>query len=197
MHGLGSAKIFLFEGFRLDRSRGGLFRVDQDGIASPVSIGSRAVALLGLLVERQGELISKDEIMELVWPGMVVEDGNLTVQISALRRILDQNREDGSCIQTVPRRGYRFVAAVKRVEPASPPISTVTSDKGEGAPVTENGRLQGPEAASPPADKQPAAASPYYDRLRAVVIGTVILAVAFVAAAASINWHSPWSGEAR
>jgi TolB-like protein/Flp pilus assembly protein TadD len=87
----------------------------------PVALGSRALDLLGLLVDRQGELVSKDVIMEAVWPGMVVEEGNLTVQISTLRRILDQNREDGSCIQTVPGRGYRFIAPVRRVEPDARP----------------------------------------------------------------------------
>ena len=101
MDRLGSADIFLFERFRLDSSGGGLFRLDQGGSAAPVPLGSRALDLLGLLVERQGELVSKDAIMEAVWPGTVVE-GNLTVQVSTLRRILDQNREEASCIQTVP-----------------------------------------------------------------------------------------------
>ena len=54
MDRLGSADILFFEGFRLDRSGGGLFRLDQEGIAEPVVIGSRALDLLGLLVERQG-----------------------------------------------------------------------------------------------------------------------------------------------
>jgi hypothetical protein len=52
----------------------------------------------------------------LPWPGTVVEDNNLNVQISTLRRVLDQDRSQGSCIQTVPGRGYRFVAPVTRVE---------------------------------------------------------------------------------
>jgi DNA-binding winged helix-turn-helix (wHTH) protein len=119
MDRLGSGDIFLFEGFRLDRSGGGLFRLDQADTAAPVALGSRALDLLGLLVERQGELVSKDAIMETVWSRMVVEEGNLTVHISALRRILDQNREKGSSIQTVPGRGYRFTAPVTRVEPAA------------------------------------------------------------------------------
>jgi TolB-like protein/class 3 adenylate cyclase len=53
--------------------------------------------------------------METVWPGTVVEDNNLTVQISTLRRVFDQARAEGSCIQTVAGRGYRFVAAVTRI----------------------------------------------------------------------------------
>src|SRR5262252_8753289 len=105
---LESADILLFEGFRLDC--GGLSRLDDAGHLIPVPLGSRALDLLGLLAGRQGELISKDEIMAAVWPQTVVEENNLTVQIAALRRILDRDRENGSCIQTVPGRGYRFVA---------------------------------------------------------------------------------------
>ncbi|MBV9587694.1 MAG: winged helix-turn-helix domain-containing protein, partial [Alphaproteobacteria bacterium] len=119
MDGLGSADIFLFEGFRFDRPSGGLFRLDETGVAAPVALGSRALDLLGLLLERQGTLVSKAEIMEAVWPRTIVEDGNLTVQISALRRILDRDRKSGSCIQTVPGRGYRFVAPLARDQNAA------------------------------------------------------------------------------
>ena len=104
--------IFLFQGFRLDRRGGSLFREADDSAPIPVAIGLRALDLLGLLVERQGALVTKNEIMGAVWPKTVVEEGNLTVQISGLRRILDQGRAGGSCIQTVAGRGYRFVGAV-------------------------------------------------------------------------------------
>jgi TolB-like protein/cytochrome c-type biogenesis protein CcmH/NrfG len=116
MNGLGSADIFQFEGFRFDRTGGCLFRMDGPGVAEPIILGSRALALLGLLVERQGQLVSKDQIFAAVWPGIAVEEANLTVQISALRRMLDRDRDDGSYIQTVPGRGYRLVALVTRVE---------------------------------------------------------------------------------
>jgi len=127
--------IFLFEGFRLDR--GGLFWLDQAGIATPVALGSRALDLLGLLVSRYGELISKYDIMQAVWPRTVVEENNLTVQISALRRILDAGRTQGSCIQNVPGRGYRFVASVTRAEPAFRSSDSVSGD-GIGEPITKN-----------------------------------------------------------
>jgi TolB-like protein/Flp pilus assembly protein TadD len=103
---------FLFEGFRLDR-RSGLFRRDN-GAAAPITIGSRALDILGVLIARAGEVVSKDEIIGAVWPGTAVEDSNLTVQVSALRRVLDRDRSEGSCIQTVAGRGYRFVPAVTR-----------------------------------------------------------------------------------
>jgi DNA-binding winged helix-turn-helix (wHTH) protein len=61
--------ILLFEGFQFDRRAGRLFRLDQAGIATPVALGGLALDLLGLLLRRQGELVSKDEIMAVVWPG--------------------------------------------------------------------------------------------------------------------------------
>jgi DNA-binding winged helix-turn-helix (wHTH) protein len=109
---LGTADIFLFEEFRLDRQGDGLSRRDESGVFVPVQIGSRALDILGVLVERPGELVSKKEIMAAVWRRTVVENANLTVQISALRRVLDHGRSDESCIQTVAARGYRFTAAV-------------------------------------------------------------------------------------
>jgi TolB-like protein len=107
--GSGSANRFLFEGFRLDHA--GLSRLGQAESAAPVPLGSRALDLLRLLVERRGQLVSKDEIIETVWQGMAIEEANLTVQVSALRRVLDQGRKE-SCIQTVIGRGYRFIAAI-------------------------------------------------------------------------------------
>ena len=69
-----------------------------------------------MLVERPGELVSRAEIIDGVWPETAVDDSNLNVQIAALRRVLDEARTEGSCIQTVPGRGYRFTAPVTRVE---------------------------------------------------------------------------------
>src|SRR6516164_11194772 len=100
MQGLAPSDIFLFENFRLDQ-RGVLLAPDDDGTFSPVPIGSRALDILRVLIERAGEIVSKDEIIAAVWPDTVVEDSNLPVQISALRRVLDNGRSSGSRIQTV------------------------------------------------------------------------------------------------
>ena len=67
MDALATPDAFLFEGFRLDRR--GLSRRDDNGGFVPVPIGSRALEVLGVLVERAGDLVSKDEIMNAVWPG--------------------------------------------------------------------------------------------------------------------------------
>jgi DNA-binding winged helix-turn-helix (wHTH) protein len=111
-----STDIFLFERFRFNRRAGGLICLDND---AEVAVGSRALDVLSVLIERAGDLVSKDEIMDAVWQETVVEDANLTVQISALRRVLDLRRSEGSCIQTVAMRGYRFVAAVTRHKQAA------------------------------------------------------------------------------
>jgi pentatricopeptide repeat protein len=107
--------VFLFEGFRLDRQARTLFRRDKAGAFVPIAIGSRAPEVLGVLVGRAGDLVSRDELMGAVWPATAVEDANLNMQIAALRRVLDEGRADGSCIQTVPGRGYRFAVPVTLV----------------------------------------------------------------------------------
>src|SRR5271165_1344608 len=120
-----SSDIFLFEEFRLDRLGGGLFRCDDHGAFVPVAIGSRALDILVALIERRGDIVSKEEILAAGWPRTVVAEGNLFVQISALRRVLDGTQSGQSCIQTVTGRGYRFIAPVTRcavdgVEPSVP-----------------------------------------------------------------------------
>jgi adenylate cyclase len=140
MEALSSADISLFEGFRLDRRGGVLSRRGEQGVFAPIAIGGRALDVLGVLIERPGDLVSRDEIIEAVWPGTVVEDSNLNVQVAALRRILDNGRPEGSCIQTVAGRGYRFVAPVTRGEPAAPPrrLTTILA-----ADVASYSRLMG------------------------------------------------------
>ena len=119
---LATGDIFLFEEFRLDRRGDGLARRDERGVFVPVSIGLRTLDILVVLVERSGSLVTKEEIMAAVWGRTVVENANLTVQISALRRKLDHRRsEEGSCIQTVAARGYRFLPTVTIGKPALRP----------------------------------------------------------------------------
>jgi len=131
MEALCSTDIFLFEGFRLDRR--GLFRRCEDAALTPVEIGSRALEVLRVLLQRPGELLSRHEIMAAAWPRMVVGNNNLNVQISTLRRALDQKDAQGSSsIQTVPGCGYRFVAPVTRVE--ADPYSAIQTFSHGGEP---------------------------------------------------------------
>jgi TolB-like protein/tetratricopeptide (TPR) repeat protein len=116
----------------------GPFRLDMDAEmlfsgARPIVLGQRAVALLRLLLERAGEPVSKDALFEAAWPGLAIEDSNLTVQIAALLRVFDEAGGNAHWIETMPRRGYRYVgpAAVTRGAAAasSPPMPPVLPDK--------------------------------------------------------------------
>src|SRR5882724_11312054 len=98
---------FAFGPFRLVAARHELL---AQGV--PVAIGQRALDVLLVLVRHHGALVTKDELMAEVWPGVVVEENNLAVHISALRKILGQTPEGKSYLQTVAGRGYRFVAPV-------------------------------------------------------------------------------------
>jgi len=78
----------------------------------PAPLGSRALEILIVLLERPRELISKQELMSRVWPNIFVEPANLTVHISALRRMLRDGRDGNRFIINIPGRGYSFVAPV-------------------------------------------------------------------------------------
>jgi DNA-binding winged helix-turn-helix (wHTH) protein len=78
----------------------------------PVHLGSRALEILIVLLERPGELITKQELLARVWPNIFVEPANLTVHISALRRTLRDGRDGNRFIINIPGRGYGFVGDV-------------------------------------------------------------------------------------
>jgi DNA-binding winged helix-turn-helix (wHTH) protein len=77
-----------------------------------VALGSRALDILIILLERPGELVSKQELMARIWPNVFVEPANLTVHMSALRRMLRDGRDGNRFIINIPGRGYSFVAPV-------------------------------------------------------------------------------------
>jgi DNA-binding winged helix-turn-helix (wHTH) protein len=86
---------YRFERFELQPTRR---RLLENG--RPVALGQRAFDVLLMLVERAGELVSKDELLAMVWPGMVVEENNLQVQVSALRKAaMDRARTDPRCVR--------------------------------------------------------------------------------------------------
>jgi DNA-binding winged helix-turn-helix (wHTH) protein len=78
----------------------------------PVGLGSRALEILTALVERPGELVSKQELMARVWPDTFIEPSNLTVHVSALRRTLRDGRDGNRFIINIPGRGYKFVGSI-------------------------------------------------------------------------------------
>lgn len=190
MDALASVDVLLFESFRLDKCRGHLLKKDEDGAWRPIEIGSRALDVLAILANRQGALLSKDEIMAAAWPGIVVDDNNLAVQISALRRVLDRNRAESSCIQTVPGRGYRFVAPVVRTKSAVPPVALPPSGNGSDKHITVDEQFQGRPGIPARPDEPPTQIS---RRSRRGMIAGVI-GILFLVAAGVVGWHLHLSG---
>jgi predicted ATPase/DNA-binding winged helix-turn-helix (wHTH) protein len=85
---------------------------------TPVRLGSRAFDILAALVERAGEVVGKEELIARAWPQTFVEEANLKLQVSALRRALGDGQGDNRYVITVAGRGYNFVAPVRHEEPA-------------------------------------------------------------------------------
>src|SRR5229473_2620045 len=94
---------------------------------TPVRLGGRAFDVLAALVERAGEVVGKEELIARAWPQTFVEEANLKMQVSALRRALGDGQGGYRYVVTVPGRGYNFVAPVHHEEaaPASPRPTTV------------------------------------------------------------------------
>jgi predicted ATPase/DNA-binding winged helix-turn-helix (wHTH) protein len=102
------APVYHFGPFRFDPVRRDLTR---DG-APVAAAGGRALALLAGLLERPGELVTKDELYDKAWPGLLVEESNLSAQMRSLRVLLDDAARPHRWIATVPGRGYRFTGAL-------------------------------------------------------------------------------------
>jgi TolB-like protein/Flp pilus assembly protein TadD len=114
--------LYEFGPFRLDASARVLLR---DGAVVPLT--PKALEILAVLVKNRGELVSKEELMKAVWPDAFVEEGSLTQNISILRKVLGPDADGGPYIETMAKRGYRFVAQVRKVEsngskPAAAPV---------------------------------------------------------------------------
>lgn len=101
--------MYQFGPFQLDPVKRLLFR-EQQGVSLP----PKAFDLLLLLIENRGRVVDRNELMEKLWPDTFVEQINLNVHVSSLRKALGEQPDEHSYIVTVPRRGYSFVAAVKK-----------------------------------------------------------------------------------
>src|SRR5882724_3264514 len=99
-----------FGDFRVDSVERVLLRQGE-----PVALTQKLFDILLLLVENNGHVVEKDRLMNEIWPGTFVEEGNLTQNISVLRKALGDGARGHQYIQTVPRRGYRFVGRVDQI----------------------------------------------------------------------------------
>jgi TolB-like protein/Tfp pilus assembly protein PilF len=102
--------VYEFGPFQFDAGDGLLLR---DG--TPVVLTPKSLDMLRVLVENRGRLLHKNDLMKLVWPDSFVEEGNLSHHVFAVRKALDDDKGSATYIETVPKRGYRFIAPVKEV----------------------------------------------------------------------------------
>ncbi len=156
-------RVYQFGPFRADTRRCMLFRGAQS-----VPLSRMAFELLRVLIEHRGETVAKERLMERLWPDRIVEEANLTQTIFVLRKALGDHPETPRYIQTVARRGYRFVAPVQ--EPAG------------------DGDLPAPSAGAAEA-MAPRRMHPGLKAAGALVLLAAALALAW--------WLSPWGGQAR
>lgn len=124
------AHCYEFGPFRLDAVKRLLLR---DGVVVPLQ--AKDFETLVALVEHRGEVLSKEELMKLVWPDSFVEEGNLSVHIFALRRALGETPDDHRYIVTVPGRGYSFVAEARESSQEAAAIDSSAAPRGQWEPV--------------------------------------------------------------
>ncbi|MCA1604334.1 MAG: winged helix-turn-helix domain-containing protein, partial [Acidobacteria bacterium] len=167
-----SAKhVYEFGPFHLDAGERILLRDGQ-----PVPLKAKTFDLLLVLVENGGHLLEKDELMKRVWPDTFIEEANLTVYISALRKALGEGATDHQYIETVPKHGYRFVAKVRELPDESGGL------KGNFKPQVEQGSDPG---SAPALGTMASAVRPYSWRHPS---RQVWLATALVLLTGSIVW---------
>ncbi len=155
-----SRLLYEFGPFRLEPDEHTLLR---DG--KPSSLTPKAFELLLLLVRHPGRLVTKDQIMESIWPGSFVEEANITVLISTLRKVLGETETGEPYITTVPKKGYRFSVVVTLV------------GQDEPAPESPSPQLQSPQRGR--------------HRRRTESLAFVLLAALFAMAAYLTFRHSP------
>jgi DNA-binding winged helix-turn-helix (wHTH) protein/TolB-like protein/Tfp pilus assembly protein PilF len=188
-----TGSYYEFGEFRLEPAEQLLTRKDR-----AIPLPPKAFDLLVYLVQNHGRLVAKDQIMQTVWPGSFVEEANLTVTISLLRKALGDKESGSQHIETVPKKGYRFVAAVSEGElgDGAMPRQGVIAGPPESAPrpfIASPGSTKGPVALeapaaplSPSAEMSAAAGSATLERKRrprfmflsTVAVATVVLGTA-------------------
>jgi eukaryotic-like serine/threonine-protein kinase len=120
---LARGEIYRFASFRLNVPERVL---ERDG--KPVSVSPKAWEVLRVLVAYRGRVVEKQVLMDEVWPGIFVEENNLAFNISVLRKVLGENAAEPKFIETVPKRGYRFIAPVDDESCESRPVANLVDD---------------------------------------------------------------------
>jgi DNA-binding winged helix-turn-helix (wHTH) protein len=166
---LSTNALYEFGRFRLDPSEH-LLLCDGKGIP----LTPKSLEILLVLVQSNGRLMSKEDLMQKVWPDSFVEEANLTVNISALRRALGDASDGEQYIETVPKRGYRFVASVTEVREESQATQPLQPPKEENL-------------AAPPGPPAPQSVRKFPSKVMA--LGLVLLGIALAVSYSAYRQH--------
>lgn len=131
--------IYLFNQFHLDPAQKILLRDGERVLLNP-----KTFQMLLALVEAEGRVISKDDLIAKVWPDVVVEESNLTKNISQLRRALANGHDGAELIETIPKIGYRFLVPVQKneVQPETPGATPMSDGVATRPPVAHAWKLR-------------------------------------------------------
>ena len=137
-------RVYEFGNFRLDTAE----RVLQSA-GRPISITPKALELLTVLVENRGHIVAKEDLMRQVWPGTFVEENNLAFNVSVLRKLFGESGAAPRYIETIPKRGYRFIAEVIEIPANGRPRSPSSLDQpADGTEAVASGARCMPRRAS-------------------------------------------------
>src|SRR5688572_16058023 len=103
--------VYLFEGYRLDVARRMLYRGEREVVLPP-----KAIETLIALIDLRGEIVSKGDLMKIIWADTIVEESNLDHYLHVLRKALGEKSDGQSFIETLRRRGYRFTSEVRVID---------------------------------------------------------------------------------
>lgn len=117
-------QVYRFDSFQVDESKRQLLREGR-----PVPLSRKAFDLLLVLLENNGRAVTKNELLDKVWPDQFVEEVNLTVQVAALRKALCEQKDNARYILTIPRHGYRFVAEFRTEGETKPIVEPQTASR--------------------------------------------------------------------
>jgi DNA-binding winged helix-turn-helix (wHTH) protein/TolB-like protein len=169
--------LYEFGPFQIDVGNRLLLRAGE-----PVPLTIKAFDTLLFLVENSGRVLEKDELMRMVWPDTAVEENNLTQNISALRKVIGDDPAGRKYIETLPRRGYRFAAAVNEIWGDGPDLilekqtrsRIVIEQESDHEPRTEIAAAGSPATASP----APAIAHKFTQRWKLAAVSFLVIGIA-------------------
>jgi DNA-binding winged helix-turn-helix (wHTH) protein/TolB-like protein len=166
--------LYEFGRFRLDPGQHLLLREGK-----PISLSPKAFELLLVLIQSGGRLLTKDDLMQRLWPDSFVEEANLTVNISALRKSLGDSLDGQEFIETVPKHGYRFIAPVTEVQEETQP-SKRAATRAVVQPISDGADFRADDSPADPVTRERETTP----RSRARLVAMVVLVLGIAASAA-------------